>query len=247
MNQKVHGIAVLVVTVLTYLFTVHPMIRPLTLKFFVFYCYFTFFGSFYYFAIRSKNSKTNTTSIFIYLLTATALLLVGATGWFRSPFFYMIYLLAIFYSHIFSRTIALVFVFVITGLLIPEVARDSFLFDNIRLLTLLLIVPVVEIFQNTFLNLKEQQKKILILESSKTDDKTDVVGQITGNKVHRLAFHLRARIGDIKQFAFLLKKNRNSKKTNIYGKDIVDISDEMLTEIDKFEKQTTGEKIAHKK
>ena len=115
MNQKVHGIAVLVVTVLTYLFTVHPMIRPLTLKFFVFYCYFTFFGSFYYFAIRSKNSKTNTTSIFIYLLTATALLLVGATGWFRSPFFYMIYLLAIFYSHIFSRTIALVFVFVIVA------------------------------------------------------------------------------------------------------------------------------------
>src|SRR3990167_130585 len=244
MNQKVHGIAVLVVTVLTYLFTVHPMIRPLTLKFFVFYCYFTFFGSFYYFAIRSKNSKTNTTSIFIYLLTVTALLLVGATGWFHSPFFYMIYLLAVFYSHIFSRVIALIFVFVMTGLLIPEIASNTYMFDVVRLLTLVLIVPVFEVFQTAYLKLNQNQKKILILETTKVE-KDDPVGQITGNKVHALALHLRARIGDIKQYASILKRNKDNKKSNAYGKDIVDISEEMLGEIDKFEKQATGRRIKH--
>jgi len=179
--------------------------------------------------------------LFIYTLMMVLLLSVGVTGWFFSPLFYWLYLAAIALSFLFTPLISSLFVATLVVVFIPNVGSIDATWDVLTLISLLLVIPLTYFLREEYLHLKENEKKILILEREKAryGSRAD---EVLANKVTAIAAELREKINDVKQMAFVAeKKAEMAGKVNFVK--MAAVSQEALETLKKFEEKTTGKKL----
>lgn len=127
-------------TIFIYILTKYPLTKPYALQVvFLLFIILLILA----FKMKKKNEhmllNVNMRVIFI----AFILLLVGSTGWILSPFFYLLYLLAILFSFFFSTMTALVFIATIIALLTLSIGEIDILYTVLVEISFLTVIPVI--------------------------------------------------------------------------------------------------------
>ena len=244
MNTKISAIVVSFATAFVYLMTILPATKIYVSRFFIFYFLFTLGGVIYYQGAHKHKTPTHTTNQFVFLLSITALLWVGITGWYFSPFFYLLYLIGVLYAFIFSPFVTLAFVSMLCLLFLPNVGSIDLSFDIVTLLSLFSMVPLRFYLQREYLRLKESEKKVLILERENQKYKNKVE-EVLANRITRVAVDLKQPVNDIKQTLSFLRKTETTPKTVKYLKKMQGLVENALIQLETFETSTTGRKLVH--
>lgn len=192
---------------------------------------------------RAKGGKANvhekrTFRILIFACVSAILLWVGTTGWFVSPFFYLLYLVAISLAFLFNTSVAFSFILVIVAILLPQIGGVKTQVDIMSLVSLLLIVPLSYFLRKEYISRIEKEKKILILETTHKAYETKVE-EILSNKVVSLGAQLREPINDIRQIALYAEKNGGPRDVKDFDKIIISTG-KAFEVLKTFEEKTTG-------
>ena len=214
---------------------------------FRFYLFFSSGALIYFFWLKQKKIKTATIPLIFYIITTTVLFWVGLTGWFFSPFFYFAYILGIVLAFIFSVRTTITYIGSLCLLFFYTAPQDDWFLNILILTSFAVIIPITHVLQRTYLSLKQQEKKILILEDEIKNYENNSLNRFLANKVDRFAIELRQPSADIRQLADYTRniKDRNKIRHNLNK--ISRLGEELINKINHFEKQTTGKKVVHKK
>src|SRR3990167_3294972 len=196
MNNKINGLLVASTTIFVYFVTILPQTKMYVTRLFLFYFVFTICAFLYHLWINHRKLSSNTTNQFVFILSTTALFWVGLTGWYFSPFFYLLYLLGILYAFIYSPFVTFIFASILSFLFFPNIGSIDVGFDIVTLLSLFSMVPITYFLQKEYLRLKESENKVLILERENQKYKNKV-DEVLGNRITRVAVDLKQPINDI--------------------------------------------------
>lgn len=133
--------------------------------------------------------------------------LVGATGWFYSPFFFALYLLGIALGFIYTPLVATFFVIALILMFAFNVAEVNASYDFLTLLSLLTVVPITIALRRKFLILQQSRKGILILEQEGDEPGITSLDQVLKNRVNSIGTRLRQPLTYLKQGLALLDGN----------------------------------------
>lgn len=227
-----------VITVGVFALTKNPLTGPFALQMtlisllaLLFYAYF----------IKKKGRVVEIKS-FVFLVMTFILFLVGSTGWFFSPFFFTLYLLAILFAFIFSPATASGFIASLVGLFSVNIGEVDLAYDFLIVLSLVATIPLVFYLRKEYLKLKESAKEILILEKEKKEYASKVK-EILANKINQFATNIRQPINDARLLAQRLGKLKEKEKVEKNRQRIIASSEEALRVLKEFEEETTGEKL----
>lgn len=228
-----------VITTLVYFLTKNPFTSSLRLQFTLL----SIIGLLIYgYVLRKKAIRLIEDIKFRYLLTVVVLFLIASTGWFFSPFFFMLYLWAIFLAFIFSPQVSLSFIITLVILFSFNIGEVDLAYDFMIVLSLLTTIPLSLILRKEYLKLKESEKAILVLEKEK-ENINSTVEEILANKINNVAVNLRQPINDVRQLAYRLEDMKNIKQFNESRDRIISSSEEALRILKEFEEQSTGKKL----
>jgi hypothetical protein len=197
----------------------------------------------YGYFLKKKGVDMTSDKQFIYLLTASVLFLVASTGWFFSPFFFVLYLLSVFLAFIFSPSASIVFVVLLVILFSFNIGEVDLAYDFLIVLSLLTTIPLSLYLRKEYLRLKQTEKKILVLEKEKGETYEDIIQEVLANKVNNFSADMRQPINDTKQLAFYIQKHHKNQEINESLNKIIFSSEEALKILSDFEAGTTGKKI----
>lgn len=234
------GLLVLVI----YLFTIHSDTRMYALP--ALGVILVLIGIVYIVHTRSKEQKSNlheqrTFRILIFACVSAILLWVGTTGWFLSPFFYLLYLVAISLAFLFNTSVAFSFILVLVAILLPQIGGIKAQVDIVSLFSLLLVVPLAYYLRREYVARIEREKKILVLEKEHKVLESKVE-EILANKVVSLGAQLREPINDIRQIAMYAEKNGRPRDIKDYDKIIISTG-KAFEVLKTFEEETTGKML----
>lgn len=175
------------------------------------------------------------------LWTLVVVSLVGATGWFYSPFFFALYLMAIVLGFLYTPTVSVTFTVSLLALFASSLGELDPTADFLTLLSLLSVIPITIALRKSFLLVQQEKKGILILESdSGKESGITSLDAILSNQVNRVAILIRQPITYIRQGLSLLNEK---KLSSAEGEDVLKrmgkSADEVFTIIKEFESQTT--------
>lgn len=217
----------------SYLFTLHPVTRQYSLHVLIFLVL-------YFFAIFLFRRQYR--DLLIHIFTLIVLFSVGITGWFFSPIFHWLYLLTIAFAFLFSPVVSTAFALVLASVFIPNIGSIDLKLDLLTLISLVLIIPLSYILRREYLKLKENEKKILILEKEIKKDVSQVE-EVLANKVIKFSAEMREPVNDMKQLAYFARSQKTTKsKGDTEGK-IILLADKTLQLLKMFEENTTGKKL----
>lgn len=196
----------------------------------------------YGYFVAQKGGKIAQVKIMIVLSAVFALLLVAATGWFVSPFFFTLYLLAILLGFIFAPSTSVAFVLTLSTLFSFDIGIIDIAYDYLTILSLLTVIPLTFYLRKEYLRLKEAEKEILVIRK---DEKVyqNKVEDLLANKINDFAANLRQPINDTKQIAFVLKKQYAHEAIVKDADRIITSAEESLRILQKFEEETTGKRL----
>lgn len=237
------GIVVSALTILVFLLTTLEATRSTVNSLFIIYISVALFGSMYFPVVRKSIKSRPVLTFYMLIIFVSVLLWIGVTGWFFSPFFYVLYLLAIMLSFIVSPFATLLFVITLVGLFAPNIGSIDVTLDFITVVSLFSIVPITYFLQKEYLYLRQQERKVLILEEE-TEVLKNKVDEVLRNRVIRFAVGVRQPVNDIKQMALLSLSDDKKKATSSFKK-IAKLGDETLNLIEDFEVSVTGKKLVH--
>lgn len=243
MNHRLVAIFTVFITVAIYILTVLPVTRDVVNSMFVLYIVAVIVGFMYYPIARKSIRDNKIMAVYLFLLFIAVMFWVGVTGWFFSPFFYLLYLVAIVMSFAYSPFVTLLFVLALVGLFIPNIGSIDIMIDVITLLSLFSVVPLTYFLQKEYLSLKESENKVLILESERGDIKNQAE-EVLLNKVIKHSVDLRQFVNDIKQIAYYAQTENKDRMMKELKK-IVSLADTSLSTIEEFEVRVTGKKLFH--
>lgn len=227
------GFGLAILTPVIYIFTIHSSTRQYSFPLVVF---------FLILSISAYLFRRHNVTLLTYTVTIFVLLLVGTTGWYFSPFFNWIYLLAIALAFLFDPNVSSLFIIVLLALFLPNVGSIDTILDMLLLLSLVAIIPLTYFLRNEYLRLRENEKKILVLEQEKAHFK-DALEEVLANKVTKFAVDMREPVNDIKQLAYFDKTAKTAKDFEASRKKIIDLSEKALELLKSFEEKTTGKKL----
>lgn len=197
----------------------------------------------YGFILRKRGVDIISDKRFVYLLTASVLFLVASTGWFFSPFFFVLYLMSIFLAFIFSSSVLIAFVALLVALFSFNIGEVDLAYDFLIVLSLLTTIPLSLYLRKEYLYLRETEKKILVLQKDKEENYKDIIQEVLTNKVNSFSVDMRQPINDTKQLAFYIQKHHKNNELNESLNKIIFSSEEALKILSDFEATTTGKKI----
>lgn len=145
------------------------------------------------------------------LQVLTIVLLVGATGWFFSPFFFLLYLVPLYLGFVYTPLVAFSFLAALLVIFASSVGETDVAYDFMTLLSLLLVVPLVIYLRKKYLALKQSNKDILILETGETKSASSLE-HVLQNKVNELGTLLRQPVTYLKQGLALMGDTRLTKE-----------------------------------
>jgi hypothetical protein len=196
----------------------------------------------YSYVQKRKHSDPTQHKVFFYLLAGSTLFLVAATGWFFSPFFFLLYFLAIVLCFIFSRSVSIAFVITLVCLFSFNIGEVDLAYDFLVILSLLTVIPLSLYLRKKYLHLQEAAKEILILKEKKEAYKSSIE-EVLANRVSRLSLSLLQPINDTKQLAYHLRQVKDEKQRQKDQERIIASSDEALRILKTFEEEVTGKKL----
>lgn len=182
-----------------------------------------------------------------YLLTATVLSLVAATGWFFSPFFFSLYLLAVVLAFVFPLPASLGFVATLVGLFSFNVGEVDLAYDFLVVLSLITVIPVSIYLRKEYLKLKENEKEILVLKHQQQEAYKSVIEEVLSNTLEKFAENIRQPINDVKQLAVHMADHREKAELDKHLKEMAKLADEAMLQLKQFEEEATGNKLARTK
>ena len=196
----------------------------------------------YIFFVKKQGKIIKETKSLVFLITVVLLFLVSATGWFFSPFFFILYLLTILLAFVYYPTVSLSFAVTLVGLFSLNIGEVDLAYDFLIVLSLLSVIPLSFYLKKEYLRLKEAEKKILVLEKD-GQISTTKLEEILANKINNFSVNLRQPINDAKQLAYRLGKVKKPEAIQEAEQRIIASADEALRLLKNFEEQTTGEKL----
>lgn len=243
-QQIIESVILALLTLVIYLFTIHPLTKSYSLYALIFCLVLA--GGLYFFS-RKKDGESSTRhdhmlKVLTFTFITAILLWVGNTGWYFSPFFYLLYIVGISLAFLFSRSVSFSFVLVLVAILLPNFGEVRADFDIVTILSLFLIIPLSYFLSNTYLRVKEKEKKILILEHENNAYKSKV-DELLANKITKIGAQLREPLNDIKQIALYYPKAETQEAKKEYRHRIVVSSQKAIHLLDNFEKETTGRRV----
>ncbi len=179
------------------------------------------------------------TKTFIYLTLITILFLVGATGWFFSPFFFSLYLSVILLAFIFPLNVSISFALTLVALFAFNIGDVDLAYDFLIVLSLVTTIPLSIYLRKEYLKLKESEKEILILKKQEEFYKTKVE-EVLSNTITNFSANLKQPLNVIKQLIYRFPKIKSKKDQEKYVERIRNSSEEVLRSLKKFELETTG-------
>lgn len=245
-NEYVPAIYVAVTTLCVYFLTVLPLTSPFVSSLFMVYIFVAAAGILYWPFARTSMTSNTVRSLYFGAIFVSLLLWVGVSGWFFSPFFYFLYLLAIMLSFIYSPVTTLAFALVLTGLFVPNIGSVDLTVDLITVLSLLSVVPLTHFLQHEYLQLKQTEKKVLILEEKGRDLKNKV-DEVLANKITNFAVNLKQPVNDLRQVALVTLKGKRGEDVKDALHKIAILGRESLDQIEVFEESVTGKELLHTK
>lgn len=227
-------------TILVYSLTKIPLISFLKLHFTLL----SFIALIIYgFILKKKMADRIEDRAFVYLLITSILFLVASTGWFFSPFFFVLYLLAVFLAFIFTPGVLISFVLLLTVLFSFNIGEVNLAYDFLVVLSLLTTIPLSLYLRKEYLHLKENEKKIVVLEKEQKEKYEDTIQKILANKISNFSADMRQPINDTKQLAFYIIKHHDNKEFKDSLEKIIFSSEAAIKILTDFEKNTTGKSI----
>lgn len=176
--------------------------------------------------------------------TLTILFLVGGTGWFLSPFFFLLYLLPIYLGFLYTPAVAFGFLAALLVIFSSSVGEVDLSFDVFTLLSLLLVIPLLIYLRKKYLILRQTNKDILILQEESGIADTDTIGSLLSNKVTKLGVTVRQPLSFISQAAtVLLEEDLEPKEATQFIKRIKTTATETLDYIRDFEGDTSANAV----
>ncbi|MEX1997693.1 MAG: hypothetical protein WEA04_03400 [Candidatus Andersenbacteria bacterium] len=178
------------------------------------------------------------------LQTLTILLLVGATGWFFSPFFFLLYLVPLYLGFLYNPLVAFAFLAALLVIFSFSVGEIDAAYDIMTLLSLLLVIPLVIYLRKKYLILRQSHKDILILEADSGIKSVDTIAYLLNNRVTNLGVTVRQPLTYIKQAAtVLLEEDLNLEEATNYVERIRTTATEALDHVRKFEGDTSANAV----
>ncbi len=174
------------------------------------------------------------------LLLITVLYLVATSGWFFSPFFFLLYLASIGISFFYGQAAAMVFTFALVALFSLNIGEVDITYDFLVLLSLLSVLPLNIVLKKYFLSFKEQQKDILVLKRDGNKDSGSNVAELLANKVNNMSAYLREDINDIKQLAYAAQRLKTKEEQEKNNERIRISAEKALRLLNDFEQEVTG-------
>ncbi|KXK10241.1 MAG: hypothetical protein UZ22_OP11002000886 [Microgenomates bacterium OLB23] len=147
-------------------------------------------------------------------------------------------------SFIVSPFATLLFVITLIGLFAPNIGSIDVTLDFITVASLFSIVPITYFLQREYLYLRQQERKVLILEEE-TENLRNKVDEVLRNRVIKFAVGLRQSVNDMKQTAMVAQNITEKTKLKTSLKNIAVLGDETLQQIESFEVEVTGKKLVH--
>lgn len=193
--------------------------------------------------VKKRGQLILETSAFVFLFYAFVLFLVASTGWFFSPFFFALYLLAILLAFVFDIKTSLGFVITLVVLFSFNIGEVDLTYDFLVVLSLLTVVPLSVYLRREYLRLREAEKKILVLEKEGDTEGRSKVEEILANKVNNFAVNLRQPMNDVKQLAHRLENVKSKESFDKTRQRILASIDESLRMLKSFEEEVTGKKL----
>jgi len=187
-------------------------------------------------------------SLLVALWAVFVLALVGSSGWFFSPFFFTLYLLAIALGFIYAPLVAVGFTLGLLVIFTSSIGEISPTADFLTLLSLLSVIPITIVLRKTFLVVQQERKGILILESDEKNPSVSALDSVLTNQVNKIAIILRQPITYIRQGLALIKDDALTEEE--YPQVITRMSsaaDEVFTLIKEFETQATKNRLMSRK
>lgn len=172
------------------------------------------------------------------------LLLVGGTGWFLSPFFFLLYLLPIYLGFLYVPAVAFGFLAALLVIFASSVGEVDIAFDIMTLLSLLLVIPLVMYLRRKYLVLRQTDRDILILEDESRIKDVGTIGKLLSNRVTSLGVNVRQPLTFIKQASELLMEGKlDEKETKESIKRIRTTATETLEMVRSFEGETSANEV----
>lgn len=186
----------------------------------------------------------------VILHTLIILLLVGGTGWFLSPFFFLLYLLPFYLGFLYVPSVAFGFLAAILVIFASSVGEVDIAFDLMTLLSLLLVIPLIIYLRRKYLVLRQSNKEILILENESHIKDAGTISSLLSNRVTSLGVDMRQPLTFIKQAAILLVEGRHMLTQEEADQQIERIrttAEEALELVRSFEGETSANKVLRKR
>src|SRR3989344_1285016 len=241
MQSLISSLVILLITVVAYLFNKTPETAPFRGQ--IIYVSLFALLFFIYFTEKSKTSR-RAVNLSIYLLTTFVLFLVASTGWFSSPFSFLIYFLLLVYGLMYAPFISMLFI--VSLIFIIFTTSDKSYEQTSRnfliVVSLLSAVPIAVYLRQKYLSLMENSKDILILKK-KEENYLGGLDDVLENRISFFAAVLRQPISTIKNLAFRLSSELDEEKSKQIRERIITSSDEALSTLKKFEEESTGRKL----
>lgn len=239
LEGSIMGLLALVI----YLFTINEQTRVYALPVLLF-CL-VLILAIYFFKMHGEVKRTDihqkrTFQILLFACVSAILLWVGTTGWFVSPFFYLLYLVAVSLAFLFNSSAALSFILVLVAILLPQIGSVNTNINIFSLLSLLFIIPLSFFLRKEYVKRIEHEKKILVLEKAyKSSDSN--VDKVLANKITNLGAQMRESINDIRQIALFAQKNGAPRDEKDFTKIVISTA-RAFELLDSFEEEATGRK-----
>lgn len=179
-------------------------------------------------------------AVVVVLWALFVLTLVGSSGWFFSPFFFTLYLLAIALGFVYTPLIAVTFTVSLLIIFAASIGEVSPTADFLTLISLLSVIPITIVLRKSFLLVQQEKRGILILESDQKNTALTSLDAVLTNQINNLAVIIRQPITYIRQGLALLKDNALTDEE--YPHVIQRMSraaDEVFTLVKEFESGTT--------
>lgn len=239
MSNFAQVFSIIITTLIIFLLTKNPITAPFKLQLTLIVLIIL---GIYSYLLTKRGEVLSEHKPFLFLLITFVLLLVGSTGWFFSPFFFSLYLLAIFLAFAFSTVASLSFVVTLVTLFSFNIGEVDLAYDFLVVLSLLTVIPISLYIRKEYLRLKEAEKNILILEQDKVKF-TSKVEEILANKISNLAANLRQPINDLKLLGYRLPKVKGKEQLTRYSEKLITASEDALSLIRNFERESTGKEL----
>ncbi len=190
--------------------------------------------------IRREGLQT-TKSI---LMTLLVLFLVGGTGWFLSPFFFLLYLVPIYLGVLYNAAVSFGFLAALLVIFSSSVGEVDVSYDIMTLLSLLLVIPLVIYLRKRYLILRQTDKDILILQDDTGIKDTNTITRLLSNRITNLGVTVRQPLTFIRQAAtVLLEEDLTEKEATTFIQRIRTTSTETLEHVRKFEGDTSANEV----